>query len=126
MLRWIGFGSAGLIHLVPLPGVLGAESLHRLYGIELLDSDLVLLLRHRAVLFGLLGLALLAAIRWPALRAPALIGGSVSALGFLLLALDSGPLGAALTPILVGDIVALFGLLIAAVEHLSRPRDPNL
>ena len=46
---------AGAIHLLPLSGVTGAAALERLYGVAVDSPDLALLLRHRAVLFGLLG-----------------------------------------------------------------------
>ena len=55
---------AGVIHLLPLPGALGAGALARLYGLEpaaLADPNLALLLRHRAVLFGVVGALLVAA-----------------------------------------------------------------
>jgi hypothetical protein len=44
------------IHLIPVLGVLGAQKLSGLYGIALSDANLLILMRHRAVLFGLLGL----------------------------------------------------------------------
>ena len=45
----------GVIHLLPLAGVLGAERLNQLYGIDASEPNLAVLMRHRAVLFGLLG-----------------------------------------------------------------------
>ena len=55
------FAIPGLINLYPLVGVLGAKQLESLYGVDVAAPDLALLLRHRAVLFGLLGALLLAA-----------------------------------------------------------------
>jgi hypothetical protein len=43
-----------LIHALPLVGVMGAAKLTQLYGIDVQDPTLELLLRHRAILFGLL------------------------------------------------------------------------
>ena len=50
-----------IIHLMPLSGVLGAERLSALYGLQFGEPNLALLMRHRAVLFELLGVFLLAA-----------------------------------------------------------------
>ncbi|WP_211163693.1 hypothetical protein [Azoarcus taiwanensis] len=45
----------GIIHLLPLAGVLGADRLASLYGIAFDEPKTVIPMRHRAVLFGLLG-----------------------------------------------------------------------
>ena len=41
---------AALIHLVPLAGVLGADTLATLYGLDFSEPNLSILMRHRAVL----------------------------------------------------------------------------
>jgi hypothetical protein len=48
-----------LIHALPLTGVLGAARLSALYGLAVTEPNLEILLRHRAVMFGMLA-ALLA------------------------------------------------------------------
>jgi len=45
----------GLINFLPLLGILGVKQLKKLYGIDLEDENIVLLMRHRAVLFGIIG-----------------------------------------------------------------------
>jgi len=50
-----------IIHLLPLPGVLGSERLAALYGLSFDDPNLQILMRHRAVLFGLLGVFIMIA-----------------------------------------------------------------
>ena len=49
----------GLIHIIPLKGILGITSLTALYGIEIYNNDVELLLRHRSVLFGIIGFGLI-------------------------------------------------------------------
>ena len=64
-MRWFVMGTlvaAGVIHLLPAVGAAGPTWLARLYDVEVDDPDVVLLLRHRAVLFGMVGAVLLAGV----------------------------------------------------------------
>lgn len=49
------FVVVGLIHLLPLIGVLGSERLAPMYGVDCSERNLSMLMRHCAVLFGVLG-----------------------------------------------------------------------
>lgn len=112
---------AAIIHLLPLAGVLGGTRLERLYGIPVDEPNVDILLRHRAVLFGLLGLLLLLAAFLPTLRTPALIAGIVSAASFLVIVARAGPHNAAIARVVTADWVALSALLVAAaVQVLHR------
>ena len=111
---------AGAIHLLPLVGVLGGERLNALYGIALDEPNLQILMRHRAVLFGLLGVLLVAAAFIPALRATALVGGLVSVLAFLLLAWNTTVYNEALRRVVVADWIALACLVPALALHLRN------
>ena len=96
----------GAIHLLPLAGVLGAEGLNQLYGVDAAEPNLAVLLRHRAVLFGLLGgFFVLAAFR-PALQGLALLAGVVSVASFLALAWGAG-VNAQLGRVVTADWIAL-------------------
>lgn len=76
----------GVIHLIPLSGVLGHEHLARLYGAAPSDPSALILMRHRAVLFGIVGgVCMLAAFK-PALQWLALVLGGFSVVAFLWLA----------------------------------------
>jgi hypothetical protein len=115
----LALGLAALMHLMPLPGLLGSEALRTLYGIEITDPELLLLLRHRAVLFGLLGTGLLLSIRLRSWRGPMVIAGLVSTTSFLLLAHDARGLGVELQRVVHVDIVAIAALILAAVLERS-------
>ncbi|WJN59894.1 hypothetical protein OH686_14155 [Pseudomonas sp. SO81] len=109
---------AGIIHLLPLAGVLGGERLNALYGLALDEPNLQILMRHRAVLFGLLGALLVAAAFIPGLRNLALLGGLLSVVSFLLLAWSAPLYNGALRRVVVADWVALACLLLALPLHL--------
>ena len=49
---------AALINLAPVSGVFGAARLEALYGLPFADPNLLVLMRHRAVLFGIVGVLL--------------------------------------------------------------------
>lgn len=111
----------GVIHLLPLSGVLGAEALTRLYGLDFSQPDLEILMRHRAVLFGLLGALLVAAAFRPTLRTLALWAGFASVVSFLVLAWAVGGHGAAVARVVAADWIALGCLGAAAALHWGRP-----
>ncbi len=103
----------GVIHLLPTMGVLGPEHLEKLYGLQTNEPDLELLLRHRSLLFGLLGVFLVAASFRPTLRPAAITAGLVSVGSFLWLAFLVGGLGPELSRVVAADWVALASLLLA-------------
>ncbi|MES2818886.1 MAG: phosphopantetheine adenylyltransferase [Pseudomonadota bacterium] len=111
---------AGIIHLLPVSGVLGAERLATLYGLSFAEPNLLLLMRSRAVLFGLLGALLVYAAFRPALQPVALVGGLVSVLSFLLLAWGTPAYNAALGRVVIADWVALACLLLALALYLAK------
>lgn len=113
-----------LIHLLPLPGVLGGEVLVRLYGIPVDNPDLALLLRHRAVLFGLLGIGMIASVAWPAWRPAAYCAAFVSVISFLVLAALENPAQPAIHRVVIADLIALVLLAFGAWAEW-RARQPG-
>lgn len=113
------FVLVGLINLYPVTGVLGAGRLEALYGLPVAGEELLLLLRSRAVLFGLLGAFLLIAAWRPPWRMPAAIAGFVSMLSFLWLALPLEAIGHALQRVFWADVIGSVLLLVAV---LAAPR----
>lgn len=101
----------GLGNVLPLVGVLSAARLQALYGVAIEDPVLLLLMRHRAVLFGLLGGFVLASIAWPSWRVPALWLALLSMLAFVLLAGWDGQGSMAIRKVFWVD---LFLILVAA------------
>lgn len=112
----------GLLHLMPLAGVLGAERLQALYGIALDSPDLILLLRHRAVLFGLLGGFLVLAAFRPALHLAALLIGLASVASFLWLAWPGQDYTPAIRQVFAADVAALGLLVVGVLVHFARRR----
>lgn len=111
-----------IIHLVPLSGLLGTERLAVLYGIQIEEPNLAILMRHRAVLFGLLGVFLLYAAFRPTFQPAAFVAGFVSVLSFLYLAWSVGGYNAQIGRVFTADIVALVCLVVgaAAYAYLTR------
>jgi len=108
-----------LIHLLPVVGVLGASKLRALYGLDALDPTTALLLRHRAVLFGLLGGFLAIAAFVPACQVAALVAGFVSVLSFLFLARAYRDLSPPIARVFRADLLALVALLVGSGALVS-------
>ncbi|MBD9392421.1 phosphopantetheine adenylyltransferase [Acidovorax sp. ACV01] len=111
-----------VVHALPLVGVLGAGKLAQLYGTPVQDAGVELLLRHRAVLFGLLAAFMGYAATRAELHRLALVAGQVSVVSFLLLSwLQRGSgLSAPLVMVVRVDGVALALLVVALAVHLRR------
>lgn len=113
-LTMAGLVLAGLIHLLPLAGVLGAGRIEALYGVSVEGADMAILMRHRALLLGLVGAFLVVAAFIPAWRLPALLVGLCSVVGFLWLARSTGAYNAQLARVVTADWIALGALAIGA------------
>ena len=112
-----------LIHALPVLGVVSAARVSSLYGIAVQDSNLEILMRHRAVLFGLLAAFLAYAAFHRHLHSLALIAAAVSVVAFLALAISVRNYNSALSTVVKADILALALLVIAAIVHLLTRGD---
>lgn len=121
--KTLGIIVAGVIHLLPLSGVLGSTRLQALYGLSFTEPNLRILMQHRAVLFGLLGAFLLLSLLRPAWQWPAVVMGLVSAAAFIVIAWQVGDYNALLRRVVLADVVAIIGLLLA-LAGLLRPSFP--
>jgi hypothetical protein len=109
-----------VIHALPLVGVVSGSRVAALYGITVHDPNLEILLRHRAVLFGLLAAFLAYAAFNRHLHSLALVGGAVSVLAFLALALSVGGYNPSLATVVKADVLAAVFLAVAGTVHLLR------
>ena len=113
---------AAVIHLLPLVGVLGADRLASLYGLSFAEPSLLILMRHRAVLFGILGVFLIYAAFRPAAHSAAFIAGFSSVLSFLALAWTTSGYNESVGRVVTADIVALGCLVIGSVAYRLNRR----
>ena len=104
---------AGVINLLPVMGVLGAERLQTLYGMGFDDPSLRILMRHRAVLFGLLGSGMIAAAFIPHWRTPLAIAGLISMLSFIVIAWLEGGGSPFIRRVVIADVIASVPLMAA-------------
>lgn len=118
------FVIVGLVNFAPLAGVLSREMIEGAYAVEVNSAALELLLRHRAVLFGIVGGLLLVAAFRPALRPIAAVCGFISMISFALLYGVIGPENDALRGVLRFDIVGIVALAAAILLGRSDRTDP--
>ena len=111
--------AVGLLNLYPLIGVLSADQITQLYGLSLETPDHVILMRHRAVLFGLLGVFIIYSAVEESLRLLACVAGLVSMISFVLLAYASGDYGDELQTVIVADIAGSIVLAVVFIQQLK-------
>ena len=110
----------GIIHLLPLSGVISSERLAMLYDITLEDSNLEILMRHRAVLFGLLGAFFVYAAFDPSIQPIAFVAAFVSIAFFFWLSLSVGGYNEAIRRVIIADVVAAVSLVAAIVLYYFK------
>ena len=115
-----GYLAAALVNLIPVVAVISRARVEALYGVSVATAEMELLLRHRALLFGIVAALLLLAAARPELRAVAGVLGLLSMLGWVVLAALTGTESAALERVTRVDIVASALLGVALAVHLLR------
>lgn len=111
-----------LIHLLPLSGVIGIDRLASLYDIDIADGNLEILMRHRAVLFGILGGFFAYAAFKPAIQPIAFIAALVSVTSFFFLAFSVAELNDAIRRVVIADVVASVALLGAVALYFVKSK----
>ena len=112
----------GLIQLVPVVGVLGADRLSVLYGLSFDEPNIAILMRHRAILFGLLGSFLIYAAFRPAFRPSAIVAGFVSIISFIAIAWTAGAFNSAIRNLVNVDLIAAAFLSVALILFVIARR----
>lgn len=113
---------SGLINFAPAVGVVSDSQLTRLYGIAIGGHELSLLLRHRALLLGIVGVLLLVAAFRQQLRTTAGLAGLFSMLSFTALAVLAPIDSSHLTRVAAIDAATSAALILAVVMHWSGSR----
>ncbi len=101
------FWVLALVHIAPAFAGIAPKSLSRLYGVDGADKSLLVLLQHRAILFGLLGAGLAIAPFMSGLRWPVLVAAFISMVAFIAIAFVHGQTRGPLARIAVIDAAAL-------------------
>lgn len=104
----------GLINFVPVVAILSAQHLENVYAIALPSSDLIILMRHRALLFGILGGFVLYSAFSKTYQSVAMIMAGISMVGFAILCHSVSNFNDAINKVLLADYVGIAFLVIAA------------
>ncbi|MGW0639541.1 hypothetical protein [Nocardia salmonicida] len=102
--------AAGLLNTAPVLGALAPRGMYAAYGITPAGPDLEVVLRHRAVLFAIVGVGLVVAVFRPALRPIAIGANAISFGSFLALVIADGSVGPGLMRVAAADIAGLIAL----------------
>ncbi|MEM8661500.1 MAG: phosphopantetheine adenylyltransferase [Pseudomonadota bacterium] len=107
-----------IIHLLPLAGILSVERLRSLYQIDIDSKNLEILMRHRAALFGILGLFFVYAAFAPAVQPIAFAAAFLSLASFFYLTFSVGDYNPAIKRVVLADVIATVCLLAAILLYL--------
>lgn len=105
----------GLINFVPVFAGLSAHKIESAYSITLANPDMAILMRHRALLFGILGGFILYAAFVPQFQVAAMLMAGVSMLGYAYLTFTTDVYNEALGKVLMFDLIGVFFLAVAVV-----------
>lgn len=115
----------GLINFLPVMGLFSPARMQAMYGVDLADPNLSILMRHRALMFGLLGGFIMVAAFNPLLQPAAFILGFVSMVGFMLIAWQAGPYSAGISKVVLADAIGTVLLIVAAGLYFFLRQDPR-
>ena len=114
----------GLINFTPVLAMFSTTKLERAYAGRLPSKDLQLLMRHRALLFGVVGGFVLCSVFLPVFQVAAMVMAAISMAGFVVLAAQIGGTNTALRRVVLADLVGLAVLLVAVLLKVFFQVEP--
>jgi len=108
----------GVINFLPIIGVLSLDKINHAYGLNVADNNLAILLRHRALLFGIVGGFIIYSVFNPHFQWAAIIMAAISMLGYLYLFWSIGDANNELLKVAKADVIGLVLLALAVVLKL--------
>lgn len=112
------FVAVGIINFIPVVGVISPAKVASLYNVQLPDGNSAILLRHRALLFGILGGVTIYAAFFRELQPFAFVMGFMSMIGYAALCIQQGDYNHKLKRVLAADWLALGMFSVALVLRL--------
>lgn len=112
------FVLVGIINFIPVIGVVSSAKVASLYDVDVSDKNDQILLRHRALLFGVLGGVIIYAAFDSTLQPLAFVMGFISMIGYAVLCIQSGEYNSKLKRVLAADWLALAMFTVALVLRL--------
>ena len=105
----------GVINFLPIVGILSLDKINQAYGLSIDDNNLAILLRHRALLFGLIGGFVIYSVFKPQYQTASIVLAAISMLGYLYFFWSIGDSNTALLKIAQADIVGIVLLTFAII-----------
>lgn len=110
-------GIVGIINLLPLIVFFDANKTVKLYGVPVEGTSMTILMRHRGVLLGLIGLALITAAFKSEYRTLAISLALISKIAFIFLTFSSENHTSEIKQVALIDVTAVVLLLFALALH---------
>ena len=122
LLSTILFLVTAAINLAPAVGAASPEQMATLYGLALDNPNIEILMRHRAVLFGIVGTFLVVAAFHRPFRAVGYAAGFISMISFVLIAWLVGGYSEQIQRVAIVDAVGIASLAGAGIAQLFGSR----
>lgn len=111
----------GLINFVPVLALISIQKLEEVYSISLLSNDLIILMKHRALLFGILGGYILFSAFNRIHQGPAILMAAISMIGFVVIMHFVGDYNESLDKVLIFDYIGLvFLALVVVLKYIVK------